>query len=139
MRSAVDRPYPGPRAFGLADRGRFFGRAEEVATVAQWWLNNRLTYLTGPAGCGKTSLLEAGLRPLVSSRKTMLLPTGRLHEGAAFPVAILPAHNPYSLALLRSWSPGEATTRLAGLSLADFTQRITFPGIVLAAIDAVDE
>jgi tetratricopeptide (TPR) repeat protein len=139
MRDAVDRPYPGPRAFGLADRGRFFGRAEEVSTVARWWRNNRLTYLTGPAGRGKTSLLEAGLRALLSSPETTVLPTGRLHAGAAFPDALLPARNPYSLALLRSWSPGEATTRLAGLSIADFARRTAASGTVFAAIDPVDE
>jgi tetratricopeptide (TPR) repeat protein len=139
MRDAVDRPYPGPRAFGIADSGRFFGRAEEISTLAQWWLNNRLIYLTGPAGRGKTSLLEAGLRPLLSSTGAKVLPTGRLHEGAAFPVATLPEHNPYSLALLRSWSPGESTTRLAGMSVADFAQRMAVSGTVLAAIDPVDE
>jgi tetratricopeptide (TPR) repeat protein len=139
MHDAVDRPYPGPRAFVLADRGRFFGRAEEISMLAQWWMDNRLTYLTGPAGRGKTSLLEAGLLPLLSSSKTTVLPTGRLHEGAAFPVAMLPAHNPYSLALLRSWSPGEATTRLAGLSVIDFARRMAVSGTVLAAIDPVDE
>jgi tetratricopeptide (TPR) repeat protein len=139
MRDAVDRPYPGPRAFGLADRDRFFGRAEEASTLARWWLDNRLTYLTGPAGRGKTSLLEAGLLSFLSSPETTVLPTGRLHEGAAFPVALLSERNPYSLALLRSWSPGEATTRLAGLSVADFARQMAVSGTVLAAIDPVDE
>ena len=138
MGDAADRPYPGPRPFGPVDGARFFGRAEEVATLAQDWLNNRLTYLTGSAGCGKTSLLEAGLRPFLLSRKATVLPTGHLHEGAAFPIATLPAHNPYSLALLRSWSPGEATTRLTGLSVADFARQMPTSGAVLAAIDPVD-
>ncbi len=139
MHDASGRPYPGPRPFGPADRRRFFGRAEEVAALAQDWLSNRLTYLTGSAGRGKTSLLEAGLRPLLASRKATVLPIGRLHEGAAFPAATLPVHNPYSLALLRSWAPGEATTRLAGLSIADFVRQLPASGAVLAAIDPIDE
>jgi tetratricopeptide (TPR) repeat protein len=139
MRDAADRPYVGPRPFGLADCGRFFGRAEEASELVQIWLDNRLTYLTAPAGRGKTSLLEAGLRPFFTSSKATVLPTGQLHMGAAFPVAMLPAHNPYSLSLLRSWAPGEATTRLAGLSIADFARRISASGTVLAAIDPVDE
>jgi tetratricopeptide (TPR) repeat protein len=142
--------FPGARPFTRADSGRFFGRTAEAARLAQEWLQNRLTFLAGPAGIGKTSLLTAGVLPLVNTKEAVLLPVGRLcgEEGRsidAYPVAALPReHNPYSLALLKSWSGGKTVTAdLAGQTVDDFIgQRAQHrdPGVlVLAAIDQADD
>lgn len=139
MKSGMDGPYPGPRPFGRADREFFFGRADYADLIAEWWRTNKLTYLVGPAGRGKTSLLQAGVLPLVVNRKLNVLPVGRLSTGAAFPVAALPPHNSYTLALLRSWSAGETSTKLAALSVRDFIGTVPGTGPILAAIDPVDE
>jgi chromosomal replication initiation ATPase DnaA len=104
-------PYPGARPFLQADHDRFFGRAADAAVVAEWWETNRLTYLTGPAGRGKTSLLQAGVLALLGAEKRRVLPVGRLSYGAAFPTAGLPAHNPYTLALM---DPGHPPRSLPG-------------------------
>jgi tetratricopeptide (TPR) repeat protein len=132
-------PYPGARPFLDADHDRFFGRAADAAVVTEWWENNRLTYVTGPAGRGKTSLLQAGVLALLGTEKRRVLPVGRLSYGAAFPAAGLPDHNPYTLALLGSWAPAELTPRLAGLSLREFIAGRAGDGIVFAAIDHADE
>jgi tetratricopeptide (TPR) repeat protein len=139
MSDIAVRPYPGSRPFRQAEEDLFFGRAAESAMLAEWWRNNRLTSVAGPAGRGKTSLLQAGVLPLLADENLTVLPVGRLSFGASFPSAALPAHNPYTLALLRSWSPAETTTRLVGLTIREFVQRQVGEGVILAAIDPVDE
>lgn len=136
-------PYLGARPFLLADHDRFFGRRVESKTLRELWQDNRITLLAGPAGIGKTSLLNAGIFPLLKQDRTHFLPTGRISYGSAFPAAALPEHNPYTLALLGSWSPGEAVTRLVDLTVRDFIAsvrvRLLDGGPLLAAIDQVDD
>src|SRR5580704_12993008 len=102
----AERPYPGSRPFGRADSDQFFGRAAEATTLAEMWRANRLTIAWGPTASGKTSLLLAGLLPLVEGGRAEVLPPGRITYGSTFPVAALPEHNPFALALLQSWAPG---------------------------------
>lgn len=141
MTKTVDRPYPGTRPFQWTDRDRFFGRAAEAATLADQWQTNHLTIAVGPAASGKTSLLYAGALPLVTGTRLNVLPPGRISYGSTFPFAALPEHNSYTLALLRSWSPGETATRLVGLTVRDFVRRRAerCEGVILAAIDQVEE
>ena len=139
MGKTANRPYPGARPFMEPDRDRFFGRARDAAIVAEWWRNNRLTFMVGHAGCGKTSLLHGGVLPVLAGKRPVVLPVGRFSHGVTFPSAALPPHNPYTLALLSSWSPGETPTRLAGLTVREFIQRRVDGDLVLAAIDPVDE
>jgi len=107
--------------------------------LTKLWQINRLTFVVGKAGRGKTSLLDAGILPSLSRENATILPTGRLSYGATFPFAALPPHNPYTLALLRSWSPGETATRLADLTIQEFIRRQARNGPILAAIDPADE
>ena len=141
MAMSMERPYPGTRPFLRADRNRFFGRAAEAADLAELWRTNRLTILHGHSGSGKTSLLHAGVLPLATGGSAHVLPPGRVSFGATFPDAALPAHNPYTLAVLRSWSPGEAATRLVGLTIQEFMSRRAerHDGIILAVIDQAEE
>src|ERR1700677_2276505 len=139
MSRDAGRPYPGPRPFRQADRERFFGRATEAALLAEWWQHNNVTFAAGPAGCGKTSLLLAGVLPLLADQNVTVLPVGRLSYGATFPLASLPGQNPYTLSLLCSLAPDEVVTRLGGLTVSEFIQRRGGNRTVLAAIDQADE
>ena len=139
MNRIMARPYLGQRPFLPADRDRFWGRETEAAALARWWQDNRLTYVVGEAGRGKTSLLNAGILPLLDTDKATVLPVGRLSQGMAFPFAALPPHNPYTLALLRSWAPAESVTRLAGQTISRFLKRQPGDAPILAAIDPADE
>jgi AAA+ ATPase superfamily predicted ATPase len=56
----------------------FFGRAEEAATVLDLWMANRLTVVTGPPASGKTSLMLAGVYPIMPGRQADVLPVGDL-------------------------------------------------------------
>jgi tetratricopeptide (TPR) repeat protein len=141
MSKSVDNPYPGSRAFQQADHDHFHGRGADVAAIIDLWTARRLTILTGPVASGKTSLLHAGVYPLMPGKRSDLLLAGGLSDGMTFPFAALPEHNPYTLALLRSWAPDEVPTRLAGLTVSDFVcQRASRHGRpVFAAIDHMDD
>jgi ABC-type cobalamin/Fe3+-siderophores transport system ATPase subunit len=123
-----DAPYPGSRPFQQADQDRFFGRSTESKALAEFWHDNRIVLVAGPVGCGKTSLLHAGVLPILTQQRARVLPPGRLSHGATFPTVALPEHNPYTFALLRSWSPGEAPTRLVDLTVRDFVEAQAQPG-----------
>src|ERR1039457_3395080 len=141
MIRSVDQPYPGARPFRDAESDRLFGREAEAAELAELWRANRLVIAAGRAGSGKTSLLNAGLLPLVKGGRADVLPPGLLSYGSTFPAAALPEHNPYTLALLRSWSPDEDATRLVGLTVREFIGRRAerHGGISLAVIDQAEE
>ncbi len=121
MNSIMGRPHPGSRPFDRHNQRFFRGRDDESSLLLEWWQTNSLTFATGPAGRGKTSLLQAGVLPLLAEDKLNgtpnVLPVGSLSYGVTFPIAALPAHNPYTLSLLRSWLPAETPTRLAGLTI----------------------
>ncbi|MEV6483375.1 helix-turn-helix domain-containing protein [Streptomyces sp. NPDC051576] len=56
-------PYRGLARFEPADSGRFFGRDQLVADLAELALDNRFVAVVGTSGSGKSSLLRAGLVP----------------------------------------------------------------------------
>ena len=134
-------PYPGQRPFLQADQDWFFGRGIESTALLELWQDNQLVLAVGPAASGKTSLLHAGVLPLLARNRAHVLPTGRVSYGATFPTTALPSHNPYTLALLRSWSSDEAPTRLVDLTVADFVRAYTQgrSGPLYAAIDQLDD
>jgi hypothetical protein len=68
VRKIADNPYPGSRAFTQADKEFFFGWDADIAVIVDLWMTNRLTVVSGTAGCGKTSLLQAGVRPLLREK-----------------------------------------------------------------------
>jgi tetratricopeptide (TPR) repeat protein len=136
-----DNPYPGSRAFRQADEAFFFGREADTAAIIDLWRTNRLTVVSGPVASGKTSLLQAGVYPFMTGNRAPILPLGNLCAGSAFPFPVLADQNPFTFALLSSWSPDEAPTRLAGLSVSEFLRRFTqgTDGVTYAAIDQVDD
>lgn len=116
-------PYVGPRPFRWADADRFFGRRLEARDVLSLWLADRVTVLHGPAAAGKTSLLQAGVLPLLSRQGGAdVLPVSSLVHQAARPTAMQPEHNGYTLALLGGWAqlsePVEPGTSIAEFLLA---------------------
>lgn len=138
-------PFVGSRHFDTADEPIFHGRAGEAAALVKLWRGRRLTILHGPAGVGKTSLLRAGVLPKAGVRtSSQVLPVGRLAFMADFPLAALPDINPFTFALLTSWYPQDAPTRVAGSSISGLVRKNS--GVdahgkavpVLAALDQTD-
>ena len=59
------RRYPGVRSFEELDQVRFFGRTRATQELLLRVLSVRLLLQFAPSGAGKTSLLNAGLYPLL--------------------------------------------------------------------------
>ena len=143
-------PYPGWRPFGRADGDRFFGRYDEVKAVARLWQENRLTILHGTAAVGKTSLLAAGVLPLLDAASgevaadLVVLPTAELTPPAAPMAEPLIDRNPSSFSVLRTWAQARGPS-IRAVSLSDFLlssrdqmEVARRPRHVLAAIDHFD-
>jgi hypothetical protein len=59
------RPFPGLRPFGFADHPFFFGRDDQVYAVYRLLDRSRFIAVVGTSGGGKSSLVRAGLLPLL--------------------------------------------------------------------------
>jgi hypothetical protein len=59
----LDGPFIGLRPFEYSDRKYFFGRDDELDVLELQLKQNRFVAVLGRSGCGKSSLISAGLRP----------------------------------------------------------------------------
>lgn len=71
------KPYKGPEAFREEDRELFYGRDREIARVLNTCKSSKLVVVTGASGCGKTSLVQAGLLPRLREQGYRVLPVIR--------------------------------------------------------------
>jgi Novel STAND NTPase 1 len=67
-REAQRNPFPGPRPFKAEEKAHFFGRESETRELAALIMANRVLHVCSQSGVGKTSLLRAGVLPLLASR-----------------------------------------------------------------------
>jgi tetratricopeptide (TPR) repeat protein len=139
-------PYVGLRAYDAADADRFFGRGQEARELLTRWRSNRLLVLHGSSGIGKTSLLQAGVLPRINPREADVLPVGRVASGSAVPAETSRGQNPYTFALLSSWSARRPLTQWRGRTIAEFLadrpERVDDygdPVPVFAAIDRFED
>lgn len=61
-----NNPWKGLDSYSYSDNSIFYGRTEETDALVDTIINNRFTILYGPSGVGKSSLLNAGVRPKLS-------------------------------------------------------------------------
>src|ERR1041385_652920 len=66
------RPYRGMQSFAEEHKNLFFGRSRPVAAIFELLKNNLLTVIFGKSGIGKSSLINAGLIPIL--RENFYLP-----------------------------------------------------------------
>ena len=59
----VKNPFPGLRPFEAKDSTLFFGRDEQIGEALDRMLRQRLLAVVGVSGCGKSSLVGAGMVP----------------------------------------------------------------------------
>ena len=71
-------PYVGPRPFEVKDTDRFFGRNDEVSELLSLVTAYPVVLLYAQSGAGKTSLLNAGLIPLLAEESFEVLPVARV-------------------------------------------------------------
>lgn len=58
-----NNPWKGLDSYSYSDKSMFYGRTNETEALVNTILNNRFTILYGSSGVGKSSLLNAGVRP----------------------------------------------------------------------------
>lgn len=66
--------YPGLRPFDHGEQHYFFGRDAEIETVCRLLDLDNLTVLHGPSGMGKSSLINAGILPALSTLRNWEIP-----------------------------------------------------------------
>ncbi|MFI2213756.1 helix-turn-helix domain-containing protein [Streptomyces sp. NPDC020141] len=66
--AAADSPYQGLARFEPGDHERFFGRGPLIDAARDLVLGKRFAAVFGPSGSGKSSLLRAGLIPVLRDR-----------------------------------------------------------------------
>ncbi len=59
-------PFPGLRPFEPHETDLFYGRAEQIDGMLSRLETNRFVAVVGASGCGKSSLVRAGLLPAIA-------------------------------------------------------------------------
>ena len=68
MRDDDSNPYVGLRPFEREDSLQFFGRREQTAELLDRLHESHFLGVVGSSGCGKSSLIRAGLVPRATGR-----------------------------------------------------------------------
>lgn len=114
-------PYIGPRPFEQTDRDIFFGRTQEANELVSLITAHAAVLLYAQSGAGKTSLVKAGLIPLlVDEEKFTVIPPMRVRENVAASLKPEGVDNVYMFNALASISEPDAVAGLAGLALTDY-------------------
>ena len=113
-------PYVGPRSFRYGER--LHGRDVEIAELRDVLIAQRIVLLYSPSGAGKSSLLEAGLRPELERLDFRVLPTVRVGHEVPPSFVEIDVRNRYVLNTLLSLEEGRPPDRqLKPAELAQIT------------------
>jgi WD40 repeat protein len=115
----VNQPYVGPQPFTRDQRAIFFGREDESEEIAYRIIANPVVLLYAQSGAGKTSLLNAGVFPLLEKEGCEVLPPARMHQFTS-PAQARAAKNLFVLHALMSWEPEVDPMQLADRTLPEY-------------------
>ena len=76
------RPYPGLRPFRRQEAHLFFGRERQIEQVCKKLARTRLVSVVGVSGCGKSSLVRAGVLPALERDEHTNWRIVTLHPGS---------------------------------------------------------
>jgi hypothetical protein len=117
---ALKNPYVGPRAFRAGEA--FFARDREQRDLANLLIAERVVLLHAPSGAGKTSLIQAGLIPLLEKRR--FHPTGPARVKTPPPDGVH-VHNRYIHSVALDFlDGGRDPEELAGRTFADVIKEL---------------
>jgi hypothetical protein len=103
-------PFVGPLPFERKDADLFFGRVGEVQELVSRIVANRVVVLYAASGAGKTSLLNAGVLPLLEREERFeVLPSARFSRVAVADDAGRSVENVYVYTTLLNWSERAVT------------------------------
>src|SRR4051812_45640105 len=77
-RAVAVQPYVGPRPFEFDERDIFFGRVREADELASRVISHAAVLFYAQSGTGKSSLINAGLIPLLKAKQCQILPVARV-------------------------------------------------------------
>lgn len=141
-RNAVHEPYVGPRPFEEEDRELFFGRDRDTHEVLGLLLSSRTFLIYAPSGAGKTSLLNAGLRPYLSREPVECWPTARV-QSVISPSTLEQIANVYVFALLSSWLKVIDLDELARVTFSEYVRsrpaKVDEDGVELPLLIFIDQ
>jgi tetratricopeptide (TPR) repeat protein len=101
---SADRPFPGLRPYYLEDHDYFFGREDQIYALYRLFDHSRFVAVVGSSGSGKSSLVRAGLLPLIEKESSE--PTGRIWEMIQMHPGDMPIGN-LAAAMARRFFPRE--------------------------------
>jgi WD40 repeat protein/energy-coupling factor transporter ATP-binding protein EcfA2 len=146
---SAERPFPGLRPFGYSDHAFFFGREEQSYALYNLLELSQFVAVVGSSGSGKSSLVRAGLLPLLARESEEVLARHN-HEASGRPwrwIELRPGNVPLSrladrLADLFKEQETEeenAVDRAAGRERIDYTLHRSSFGLIeaLAGIDVL--
>ncbi len=119
-------PFVGPKAFGVEDELRFFGRDEELAELLSLVMANPLTLLYSESGAGKTSLINAKIIPGLAHKECDII--GPVRVSGDFSADLIDSvdGNVYvasALILMKRDDEDISREELARMSLAGYLKR----------------
>ncbi|MFQ5791202.1 MAG: WD40 repeat domain-containing protein, partial [Acidobacteriota bacterium] len=121
-------PYPGPRPFEPGEQKLFFGRGREVSELLSLIVVHRVVLLYAQSGAGKTSLLNAGLIPLLIEEGFEILPVARVRGLIPGDMELPEKSNVYVFNTLMGWAEDGADPKsLVSMSIATFLKEHAHP------------
>ena len=124
MAAADQKPYVGPRPFGRDEKDLFFGRDRETRDLCSLVVAHPIVLLYAASGAGKSSLLNAGLIPLLEARGYEVLPPARVSGRIPRAIKTGEVNNVYVFNVLSSWAgPSVDPRELVKADIAGFLAR----------------
>ena len=119
-------PYVGPRSIRYGER--IYGRDREIEELRDVLIADRIVLMYSPSGAGKSSLIDAGLRPELERRDFWVLPTIRVGLDVEAELGESGVGNRYLLSTLFSLEEGRERqldpSELATMHLDEYLTRI---------------
>ena len=122
-------PYVGPHAFQKGER--IYGRDREIRELLDLLIAERIVLLHSPSGAGKSSLVQAGLLPLLEEENFEVLPIVRVNLEPPAHFANSPKFNRYVFSVILSLeetlpeADQKPVDQLAAFSLAEYLEQRT--------------
>lgn len=114
-------PYVGPQSFKRQDKEIFFGRDPEAADIFSLIIAHRTLVLYAQSGAGKTSLINAGVIPLLEAENFEVFPVTRVRGVIPEDIKSQKIPNIYVFNSLMKWEGEDADPkRLSQISIANF-------------------
>ena len=131
-------PYPGIESYSKNRSADFFGRESEILDLTKLITesSSQVVFLFSQSGAGKTSIINAGLHPVLSELGYNVLPTARVNTPTG---SIKPDQNPYTLAAITNMEDEiDLSASSKPITWANYLAKKAAPKTVLV-IDQLEE